>query len=633
MEKYAIAVILYILSVSFTVFGQLGPVDVFIQQAPQPSSTLAPLGATWLPFTRVTLLAPNADKTVDGIVVERTSLSVDAVLNEILLLDESGMEIGFGGFLNSNHQATLSGKLALKKGEPRTFTIAANRPSWSNAAHAGMTVDLYVVGFITPLTMSGELPVMGATHTINESLSIGTVVCNRGQMDPGTSLTKNVGTAGYTFSSIRITAGSAEPVRVKAIRWTQTGSAIPSDIMNPKIWVDGVAYEVSVSPDGKSYFASFGSTVTISRGFSKEIRISADIVDGHGRTVDFDIVRRGDLYLEGATYGFGIRPPLAAMAAPADSAQFSMVEDPWYDAAQVTITVVASGEFVVKTDAATPPASTVKAGDVGVTVLIAKLSTTVEKQKLEGFGLALTGSRQTIKDGRYELYVGPIKVGEGVFVENNRSTASLFPTTLPMEEHVSLKIVVDISEHAAHGDTIAVEYRAEDTYTTGLMSGVRIKATGTAKGNTFTVVKPGGGGGSGGGGQGGGTLPVEPPSPPSGETGSGGGGGQGGSSIRSGAEVTEFVVREVNYRPIMGGPLDGRMLGAVWLHNGVAFHRGMVLRFSLADDESGYWETGFWSDDFFSNVGGLVLIAFLVPEGDLTPESLSQKARVRIFIR
>ena len=121
-------------------------------------------------------MAPNADRTADGVIVERGGLSVDAVLDKILLLDESGTQIGFGGFLNSNHQVNLLAKLTLKKGEPRTFTIAANRSPWSTAPHAGMTVNLSVVGLITPLTVSGSLPVTGATHIVNEGLLIGSCV-------------------------------------------------------------------------------------------------------------------------------------------------------------------------------------------------------------------------------------------------------------------------------------------------------------------------------------------------------------------------------------------------------------------------------------------------------------------------
>ena len=318
----------------------------------QPSVSLAPLGAARIPFTKVTFTAgADGDVTVDNVVVERVGLSVDAVLESAVVLDEIGLQIGRAGYFNSEHQATTACSFTVRAGASRTLTIAGNRPRWSNASHAGMVAGLSLVGVRTSATVNGAFPITGAFHVINEGLAIGSVAVMRGSTDPGVSTIQYVGTSNHTFSAIRIVAGSAENVRIKAIRWYQSGSAVPEDLANIKTFVDGVPYEIKISADGKYYTTVFDPEILIERGYSKEVAIRGDIVNGAERTIDFDIEKRIDLYLAGDAYGFGIIPPLGATSGPPDGAAFGTADDPWYDAAQVTI---AYGDITIATAATVP---------------------------------------------------------------------------------------------------------------------------------------------------------------------------------------------------------------------------------------------------------------------------------------
>lgn len=339
-----------------------GPAGALSISSPiQPTNALAPLSAARIPFTKVTLTAGGGDVTVNSITAERVGPALDAVLAGVVLVDENGLQIGIAKTLNSDHRAVLNTPFVVKAGTSRTLIIGGNRPTSSTSAHAGSVVGLTVVAIDAgSSSVSGALPISGAMHTINEGLTIGSVTTTRGSLDPGANQTKEVGTTGYNFSSVKVTSGSAEKLYVQSIRWNQTGSAGTGDLANVKTLVDGASYEAVVSADGKYYTTVFpGKGILMDKGTSKDITISGDISGGSNRTVDFDIAKRTDIYLVGETYGFGITPPLASSAASADGAAFNNQDDPYYDAAQVT---VSTGTMTVSSWTAGVPAQNLATG-------------------------------------------------------------------------------------------------------------------------------------------------------------------------------------------------------------------------------------------------------------------------------
>ncbi len=297
----------------------------------QPTASIAPYSAARIPFTVVNFTASSdGDVTVTSLVVERTGLAADAVLSGIVLLDENGLQLGLEKTLNSVHQTTLTEPFVVKAGQTRTMTIAGNRAAAGQ--HGGEIAYLSLVAVNTSATVNGTLPISGTGQTINETLAIGSVTMARGPLDPNASSTnKEIGTTGYTFSSVKVTAGSAEKVRLNSIRWNQSGSAATSDLANIKTYVDTVAYDTTVSSDGKYFTTSFGTGIVIDKGFSKEISIKGDIAGGSARTIQFDVYKQTDLSIKGETYGYGITPPVST-----GTSGFHPT-NPWYYAFSVTV--------------------------------------------------------------------------------------------------------------------------------------------------------------------------------------------------------------------------------------------------------------------------------------------------------
>ncbi len=455
----------------------------------QPPASLAPLGAARIPFTKITFTAGAQDETVNGISVQREGLSVDAVLDSIMLLDENGMQIGSQKFLNSEHQARLTSPFTVKAGQSRTFTIAANRSGVSNAAHAGMTVGLSLVGVNTSATVTGPLPIIGPLHVVNEGLMIGSVVAQRGSTDPGASSYQYVGTSHYTFSAIRITAGSAEDEWFGGIRWYQSGSELPENLANIQTRVDGVLFATSVSEDGRYYTSMFGGKgILIKKGFSVEVAIKGDIIGGYGRTIDFDLERRSDLYLVGATYGFGITPPFGSSLAPVDSSSFSFTDNPWYDAAEV---VVASGDITIDVSALVPSqnvtVNTVYQPLGGFTATVRGEPISIDRL---GFNVAL-GNEGTaddvddltniiVVDENGSIVAGPV---DGSAVDDSRYTAGsadgsvIFTDTVtfPIGTH-SYKIIGKVGSDLDYNSTIQLSTTPATDFALvrGLMTGATI---------------------------------------------------------------------------------------------------------------------------------------------------------------
>ena len=273
----------------------------------QPANSLAPQSASRVPFTTFTLTAGANDVTVNSITVERVGLANDAVFSGIVLLKSDGMQIGVAKTLNSSSQVTVGEPWVIKAGTSQTLTVAGNMAA-SLSSYSGQVTGLNVVAVNTSASVSGSLPITGANHTINSTLSLGTATLALSSYDPNSAQTKEIGVTNYKFAGIRVTTGSVEDVKLWSVRWNQSGTASANDIANVKIYVAGTAYDGVVSADGKYYSAVFPDGILVKKGSSEDIYIQGDLVgtNSAARTVQFDLYKNTDLYLSGTTYGYGI---------------------------------------------------------------------------------------------------------------------------------------------------------------------------------------------------------------------------------------------------------------------------------------------------------------------------------------
>ncbi len=286
-----------------------GP-GVTIAMATQPANSLAPVNASRVPFTTFTLTNNTSSSvTISSVTVQRAGLAQDAAFNGVVLVDQNGLQVGIAHTFNSNHQANIGDNFTLAAGQSMTYTVAGNMET-SAGGYAGQIAQLQVVAVNTTVPVSGSLPIVGASQTINETLSLGSVSTSTSSYDPGTNQNKHIGDTAVRFSGIRFTAASAEDLKLNSIRWRQTGTASASDISNVVTLVNGTSYPTTVDSTGKYYTTVFPNGILISKGNSVDVYVQGDIT-GSGaatRTVQMNIDKVTDVYFVGQLYGFGIAP-------------------------------------------------------------------------------------------------------------------------------------------------------------------------------------------------------------------------------------------------------------------------------------------------------------------------------------
>jgi len=293
---------------------------VSVMAATQPTNSLAPKGASRVPFTTFTLTNNSgAAVTVNGVTVQRTGLAADAAFSGVVLVDQNGMQMGVSRTFDSNHQATVGDTFTLAAGASATFTVAGNMAA-SETLYSGQVASISVVGINTSVPVSGALPISGAQQTINDSLTMGTVTVDISSFDPQSAVTKHIGDTAVRFTGARFTAGSAEDLKFYSIRFRINGSVGSTDLSNAVIVVNGTSYPAVLSTDGRYYAATFPGGILITKGNSVDAYLQADITGSNasGRIAEFDIDRTYDAYFVGQTYGYGIQP--AAPSAVAGTA-------------------------------------------------------------------------------------------------------------------------------------------------------------------------------------------------------------------------------------------------------------------------------------------------------------------------
>jgi hypothetical protein len=192
------------------------------------------------------------------------------------------------------------------------------------------------------------------------------------------------------MSGARITAGSAEQVRVRSIRWNQTGSAGSSDLANVMTYVDGTAYPTTVSSDGKYYTAVFGAGIVIDKGLSKDFYVQADVVgtSAAGRYVQFDIYKATDVAVSGETYGYGITATATSVTGASGDAgsQFTTSGSPFFDGSKITIS-----------------AGSVTSIQKAVSVAAQNIAVNVPNQVLGGFDMDIKGEPISVQTTKFTI--------------------------------------------------------------------------------------------------------------------------------------------------------------------------------------------------------------------------------------
>ncbi|MBI4128459.1 MAG: hypothetical protein HY460_00280, partial [Parcubacteria group bacterium] len=182
-----------------------------------PAAGVAPESAQ-VNFTKVNLTATNGNVKVTSMTIVRGALADDDAFSGVVVVDvATGVIIGSEKTLGSDHKAKVTTDFIVSSGTTKSVFLAGVMPA-SNDANAGQvaTLGLDAITVDSASTLSVSLPITGNTQTINGTLAIGSVSTANGGLVPAAS-TQRVGVANYTFTAIKLTAGSVEDVKLKYI--------------------------------------------------------------------------------------------------------------------------------------------------------------------------------------------------------------------------------------------------------------------------------------------------------------------------------------------------------------------------------------------------------------------------------
>ncbi len=452
------------------------------------------------PFTVLNFTASSdGDVTVKSLTVQRTGQANDAAFNGVILLDQDGFRLGDTKTFGSDHRLKLTQQFTVSAGQTRAMTLAGDSDADQND-YNGQIISLSLAEVDAgSAQVNASFPLTGTAHTVNSTLAIGTLTLERGSLDPGTNITKEIGTTGYTFSSLKLIAGANEDISLQSIRWNQSGSAASSDLSNIKIYVGTAgsgsdpSFDATVSDDGKYFRATFGSGITILKGENSEVYIKGDVVSGSNRGIDFDLYRGADVKLVGKTYGYAILPGGVSGSHTATDDDGSLGSaNPNFDAYEVTI-----GAGSVTVEKATSVGAQNIAENLGDQVLggftadvkgesisVAAMNFDVSLTEAAGTGSSIDTNDITniklVRQSDGTVVAGPV---DGVAGGNNavRLTDTV---TLPVGRNTYVlkgKLGTDFSQN----DLVAASTTPSSDWTT--VRGVESSQTVTPSGGTITM--------------------------------------------------------------------------------------------------------------------------------------------------
>jgi len=370
----------------------------------QPASGLFGESFASRDFTKLNFTASaDGDVTVKALTVQRTGQGNDSAFSGVVLLDESGVRLGDAKTFGSTHTTRMPDKFIVKAGQTRTITLGGDSDADQND-YNGQLVSLTLTNVEVEgaTNVNVSYPLTGPLMTVNSTLAIGSATLARGPLDPGNGTTKEIGTQGYIFSALQITAGTNEDVTIKSIKWNQSGSAAIADLGNIKTTFDGVIYDTEVSSDGKYYTAKFGGGITITKGNNKELYIKGNVLSGSNRTVDFDLYRYAEIQVVGNTYGYTILPSATETTADNDDDGEFQDAQPRWDAFQVNI-----GNGSITAEKATEVAAQ-------------NVSENLSDQSLGGILIDIKGESITVAAMNFDVAL--TKAASGVTIDTNDIT-------------------------------------------------------------------------------------------------------------------------------------------------------------------------------------------------------------------
>ncbi len=448
--------------------------------ADTPASGVVVANVSRVPFTKVNLTTGNNPVTIDTIVVKRGGIGQDAAFSTVDILDGKTM-LPFdpnSKSFNSNHEANFTKDITIPANTTWPIYLAGNMNS-SLASYAGEFPALGIssISLTAGSSLSGSLPIMGNTQTLNGTITVGTATVQRGAYTNASTTSMEVGKTNYTFFSFQVQAGSVEDMNLTNLSVYQEGTAtLGTDLVNAKLLKDGTKIADGTFSDKYINF-TLATPLKIEKGQTAQFQVQADVANGSGRTIKLEFYRGSDLVINGLTYGYNITPSYSGTGYSGSATATPILTDNQFTISTGTLQVersntVGSNNITIGNDQVLGAFKfTVKGEPVDISSLTLTITSSTSGTIIED---AIQGVK--LVDAAGKTVAGPTDVTNN----SNPSTVIFTDTfTAPAGENV-YKVVGNLATNGGWG--------TNDTIYAGINTpGSKITARGQVTGNTVTA--------------------------------------------------------------------------------------------------------------------------------------------------
>ena len=304
-----------LLSMMGIFFGQLSFSEaqtptLLLESLDQPASKIVVSNEEVVVFTNFRLTAQGGDVTITDMVVEQTGVADDALFSAVLIRETAtGQFIGDPLPIRADGTHHARRTVIIPDGQSVDYNIAASFGSLSS--YNMQYPQLALTGITTTTQIVGTLPISGATHRTNGSVTPGNVTFGTGPGDATTGGTIQIN-EDSVFNSMRAVATSVEPIVPVIAIWKASGSVDYDDLSNirTEILYKGTTYTFATSPfltgadPEHQWISSLTGAPVIAAGDSYVIRLLGEVeAGGIGETVDFVDFAKSGVYHSGLNFG------------------------------------------------------------------------------------------------------------------------------------------------------------------------------------------------------------------------------------------------------------------------------------------------------------------------------------------
>ena len=275
------------------------------------SDSYVVLGAQRAPFTSVVLTAGSDDVRIENIRIKRFGLSSSDNFESVALVDANGVQVGSARSLNSRDEVSLGSNFIVPANRSVTLAVIGNMSNSDDDFTSGSIAGLEVVEVVADTRVQGTFPIRGAAHVLSTSIDLQKVEIEVGGGGGSIEFNEDTDVASVivdlTTNTVSGESADTEDAYLRSIILEQIGSVDVSDLGDLSVFVDDDRVDHVISVDRDRFIINFGGKgVMIEEGDDVEITVEINTDRGYEETVQFAIDDVSDVYILGASYGYGL---------------------------------------------------------------------------------------------------------------------------------------------------------------------------------------------------------------------------------------------------------------------------------------------------------------------------------------